>query len=134
MTILGIGIDIVENARIESSLARFGDSFVRRVFTGDEIAYCAPMKFPARHYAARFAAKEAVSKAFGTGIGETMGWLDIEVRRSAGGAPVCVLHGGAAKLAAKLGGVNVLISLTHTDTSAAASVVLVSPAQDRLQV
>ena len=74
MSVLGVGVDIIETERIERSLERFGERFLHRVFTDGEIAYCQSMKYPARHFAARFAAKEAVSKAFGTGIGKAMGW------------------------------------------------------------
>ena len=74
MSVLGIGVDLVECARIQHSIDRFGDRFLHRVFTDGEIEYSMSMKFPARHLAARFAAKEAVSKAFGTGIGKAMGW------------------------------------------------------------
>ena len=81
MSIIGIGVDLVECARIQHSLDRFGDRFLHRVFTDGEIEYSMSMKFPARHLAARFAAKEAVSKAFGTGIGKAMGWRDIDVRK-----------------------------------------------------
>ena len=73
MSVLGIGVDMVEVERIQHSLDRFGERFMKRVFTEGEIAYCVSMKFSARHFAARFAAKEAVSKAFGTGIGKAMG-------------------------------------------------------------
>ncbi len=73
MSVLGIGVDLVECARIDHSIERFGDRFLHRVFTEGEIAYSKSMKFPARHLAARFAAKEAVSKAFGTGIGKING-------------------------------------------------------------
>src|SRR5205809_3726068 len=119
MKILGIGMDVIETARIASSIERLGDQFLRRVFLEGEIAYCASMKFPARHYAARFAAKEAVSKAFGTGIGEKMGWREIEVRRKESGEPFRVLHGGAAELAETRGVAEVLVSLTHTEHYAA---------------
>jgi holo-[acyl-carrier protein] synthase len=124
MKILGTGIDIVETARIESSLEKFGDRFVERIFTPDEIAFCRSMKCPARHFAARFAVKEAVSKAFGTGIGAEMEWRDIEVRRKENGAPFCFLHGGAAVLAKKRGVTEVLISLSHTDNYAAANAIV----------
>jgi len=77
MSVLGVGVDLVENVRIQHSLDRFGQRFLRRIFTAGEIEYCQSMKFPTRHFAARFAAKEAVSKAFGTGIGSAMGWKDI---------------------------------------------------------
>ena len=124
MSVLGIGIDIVENARIEHSLERFGERFLHRVFTAGEIAYCQSMKYPARHFAARFAAKEAVSKAFGTGIGKAMGWRDIDVHRYPGGQPFVVLEGGAKQLADERGVSAVWISLSHTDHHAAASIVI----------
>ena len=81
MRIFGIGIDIVETARISDSIERFGDKFLDRIYTADEQAYCEKMRFAARHYAARFAAKEAISKTFGTGIGENVGWTDMEILR-----------------------------------------------------
>jgi holo-[acyl-carrier protein] synthase len=124
MSVLGIGVDIVETTRIEHSLERFGERFLHRVFTADEIAYCQSMKYPARHFAARFAAKEAVSKAFGTGIGKTMGWKDIDVHREGSGQPFAVLHGGADQLAAERNVSAVWISLSHTDHNAVAMAVL----------
>ncbi len=124
MSVLGVGIDIVENARIEHSLDRFGERFLHRVFTAGEIEYCQSMKFPARHFAARFAAKEAVSKAFGTGIGKAMGWRDIDVHRHPSGQPFVVLEGGAKVLAAERGVSAVWISLSHTDHHAAATIVI----------
>jgi holo-[acyl-carrier protein] synthase len=120
MTILGLGIDLVEVARIEQSITRHGERFLHRVFTDAEIAYCGGMKNSAPFYAARFAAKEAVSKALGTGIGAACGWLDIEVRRKATGAPFVILHGAAAETARRLGIGSVLLSLSHTDHSAIA--------------
>src|SRR3954465_9220723 len=99
MSVLGIGIDLVETQRIEHSLDGFGEPFLHRVFTDGEIAYCQSMKYPARHFAARFAAKEAVSKAFGTGIGKSMGWRDIDVRKKPSGEPFVILDGGAKSLA-----------------------------------
>ena len=78
MMIFGIGIDVVEVERVESSIAEFGERFVSRVFTEAERAYCESQKRPAIHYAARFAAKEAVAKALGTGIGKELSWLDME--------------------------------------------------------
>lgn len=125
MKILGIGVDIVETKRIESSLERFGDRFLHRVFLGGEIEYCQSMKFPARHFAARFAAKEALSKAFGTGIGRQIGWRDIEVCRKESGEPYMVLHGGAEQLAQSLFVTGTLVSLSHTDSYAVANVVVV---------
>lgn len=126
MSVLGIGIDLVENARIEHSLGRFGDRFLHRVFTAGEIEYCQSMKFPARHLAARFAAKEALSKAFGTGIGRSMGWRDIDVHRRPSGEPFLVLAGGAQKLAEARGVRTSFVTLSHTGNHAMACVVLSS--------
>lgn len=124
MSVVGVGVDIVETARIQHSLDRFGERFLHRVFTAGEIAYCQSMKFPARHFAARFAAKESVSKAFGTGIGHAMRWRDIDVHREETGQPFVVLEGGAKQLAADRGITAVWISLSHTEHHAVASVVL----------
>ena len=124
MSVLGVGIDIVEVERIQHSLDRFGERFLHRVFTAGEIAYCQSMKYPARHFAARFAAKEAVSKAFSTGIGKAMGWRDIDVHRYESGQPFVVLEGGAKELASQRNVSAVWISLSHTDHHAAAMIVL----------
>src|SRR5947209_16082960 len=124
MSVVGVGVDLVETARIDRSLGKFGERFLHRVFTAGEIEYCQSMKFPARHFAARFAAKEAVSKAFGTGIGKAMGWRDIDVHRRASGQPFVLLEGGAKQLAADRGIANVWITLTHSDQHAIAMIVL----------
>ena len=124
MSVLGIGVDLVECARIERSLDRFGEKFLHRVFTGGEIEYSMSMKFPARHLAARFAAKEAVSKAFCTGIGKSMGWRDIDVHKKTSGEPFLVFAGGAEKLAKERGVTNALITLSHSEQHAVATVVL----------
>ena len=126
MSVLGIGVDLVECARIQHSLDRFGDRFLHRVFTDGEIAYAQSMKFPARHLAARFAAKEALSKAFGTGIGKSMAWKDIDVHKKPSGEPFVVLEGGAKDLASNRGVTKVLITLSHTDNHAMAMIVLES--------
>jgi holo-[acyl-carrier protein] synthase len=124
MSIIGVGIDLVDCARIESSIERFGDRFLKRVFTEGEIAYSRSMKFPARHFAARFAAKEALSKAFGTGIGSSMSWRDLDVQKKESGEPFVVLSGGAEKMARERGVKKVWISLSHTETIGMATVVL----------
>jgi holo-[acyl-carrier protein] synthase len=124
MSVLGIGVDLVENARIQHSLDRFGERFLRRVFTTGEIEYSQSMKYPARHLAARFAAKEAVSKAFGTGIGKAMGWKEIDVRRKPSGEPYVVLEGGAKRLADERGVSAVWITLSHTENHAMAMIVV----------
>jgi len=124
MQILGTGIDLVENARISAALEKFGDRFLKRIFTADETAYCVSFSNPIPHYAARFAAKEAVSKAFGTGIGAAMGWTEIEIYHNEAGAPFVRLHGSAEALARQRGVRQIHVSLTHTDSHAAASALL----------
>ena len=124
MSVLGIGVDLVECARIQRSMDRFGDRILHRVFTEGEIEYSMSMKFPARHLAARFAAKEAVSKAFGTGIGKAMGWRNIDIRKKPSGEPLLVFSGPAQELATKRGVISALITLSHTEHHAMACVVL----------
>ena len=124
MSILGIGVDVVDCSRIEDSIKRFGDRFLQRIFTAGEIAYSQSMKFPARHFAARFAAKEALSKAFGTGIGKSMGWRDLDVQKKESGEPFVVLSGGAEKMAKERGVGKIWISLSHTDAVGMATIVL----------
>ncbi|MCC7518423.1 MAG: holo-ACP synthase [Verrucomicrobiae bacterium] len=117
-------MDLIETSRVEGAWKRFGDRFLGRIFLPSEIEYCLSMKFPARHLAARFAAKEAVSKAFGTGIGAKLGWKDIEVRRHSSGQPFLVLHGGGAALFRERGAAYAHLSLTHHEAAAAAVAVL----------
>ncbi|MBX3740024.1 MAG: holo-ACP synthase [Akkermansiaceae bacterium] len=125
MRIHGIGIDVVEVDRIESAIARHGEPFLSRLFTDAERAYCAAQKRAGLHYAARFAAKEAVSKALGTGIGGEAGWLDLEIVRDPSGAPKLALHGTAAEYATGRGISEIQISLTHAKDYAAANAVAV---------
>ncbi len=122
--ILGVGVDLIEVARIKASFEKFGDRFMRRVLRPDEIAYCLSHRRPEPHLAARFAAKEAISKAFGTGIGRELGWQDMEVKRHPSGQPYVVLHDqGLELLKARQGGM-IHLSLTHTENYAAAVAVL----------
>ncbi|MCX8156494.1 MAG: holo-ACP synthase [Verrucomicrobiae bacterium] len=122
--ILGVGIDIIEVARIEQSYQRFGERFLQRILRPAEITYCLSFKHPGPHLAARFAAKEAVSKAFGTGIGAQLSWQAIEVERRPSGEPFITLHEEGLVLLATRGGRQVLISLTHTTQYAAAVAIL----------
>ena len=122
--ILGIGIDIIEVARIASSFEKFGEKFVNRILLPDEIAYCLTHKQPAPFLAARFAAKEAISKAFGTGIGAALGWRDMEIRRKESGEPFVVLHGKGKTLFDERGAKRLLVTLSHTENYAAATAVL----------
>ncbi|HEX7469542.1 MAG TPA: holo-ACP synthase [Verrucomicrobiae bacterium] len=124
--ILGIGIDIIEVARIQASFEKFGERFVNRILLPDEIAYCLSHKKPAPFLAVRFSAKEAISKAFGTGIGSQLSWQDMEVRRKESGEPFVILHGNGEKLFAARGAKRLLISLSHTQNYATAVAVLES--------
>jgi holo-[acyl-carrier protein] synthase len=123
--IFGIGVDVVETRRIAESIERLGERFLERVYQPGEIEYCRSMRAPASHFAARFAAKEAVSKAFGTGFSNQVNWRDIEIRRKATGEPFVVLHSGAAELAKRLGIRTIFVSLSHSDEYAVANAVLV---------
>lgn len=124
--IIGHGIDLVECQRIRKSVDEHGDRFLQRIFLPGELEYALGQKFCERPLAARFAAKEAVSKAFGTGIGDAVGWKDVEILRTESGAPQCLLHGNASELFRSLKGTRILISLTHTDIIASASVLLIA--------
>ena len=86
--VLGLGIDIIEVARIQSSHEKFGDRFLSRILRPNEIGYCLSYKVPAPFLAARFAAKEAISKAFGTGIGASLSWHDMEIARKEAANPI----------------------------------------------
>jgi holo-[acyl-carrier protein] synthase len=123
---LGLGIDIIEVARIKASYERFGERFINRILHPNEIAYCLSHKEPAPFLAVRFSAKEAISKAFGTGIGAQLGWQDMEVGRRESGEPFVILHEGGQKLLAARRARAVLISLSHTQNYAAAVAVLES--------
>jgi len=125
MRIFGIGIDVVEVERIASAIERHGEPFLAKLFTANERAYCETQKKSALHYAARFAAKEAVSKALGTGIGGQAGWLDLEVTRDSAGAPKLVLLGSAAEFANQNGITDIQISLTHARDYAAANAIAI---------
>ena len=118
--ILGVGVDIIDVERIQAALdhPRTGDRFRARVFTDGEIAYCTRRRHAAESYAARFAAKEAMMKAFG----RAFGWREIEVVRGAG-APTLHLHGRAAQRATAMGIQRIHLSLSHTATLAIAYVI-----------
>lgn len=122
--IVGTGIDIVDIPRLRTILGRQGERFTARVFTPGEREYCLAYRDPAPHFAARFAAKEALMKALRTGWGKGVSWQDAEVVRARPDAPVLALHGGAAALAASLGASAVHLSLTHAQGWAAATVIL----------
>jgi holo-[acyl-carrier protein] synthase len=119
--ICGLGIDLVENARIEEMLARWQRRFIERVFTPEEIALCDNRSHRAASYAVRFAAKEALAKALGTGIDKNFSWKDFAVNTRANGNPLPVL---SSRLAKRLEGVTIHLSLSHSDHYATAIVIL----------
>jgi holo-[acyl-carrier protein] synthase len=122
--ILGVGIDIIEVARIQASFEKFGDRFLNRILLPNEVSYCLSHKVPGPFLAARFAAKEAISKAFGTGIGAQLAWQDMEVGRKQSGEPFVILHDKGQTLLAERGAQRVLISLSHTAVHATAVAIL----------
>jgi holo-[acyl-carrier protein] synthase len=124
--VVGIGIDLVEVARVRAELGRDGEDWKARLFTPEEVAYCDGKRDPAPHYAARFAAKEAFFKAVGTGVPDTGAWRLAEVCGEPGGAPRLVLREEAERAARAAGAIRVLLSLSHTDDWAMASVVVES--------
>jgi holo-[acyl-carrier protein] synthase len=119
-TVIGIGTDIVECDRIGQMLQKHGDTFLQRVFTPDEIAYCSRHQIPDQHYAGRWAAKEAVLKVLGTGWAKGIQWTDVEVVRDAAGAPSIRLENRAAEIAKELQIRSVLISISHCKAFATA--------------
>ena len=129
--VIGTGIDLIENDRMEQVLSRWGEAFKRKVFLEGEQAYCNAKAFPCHHYAARFAVKEAVSKAFGTGMVAQLSWLDIEVtRNNATGAPSVALSERGQCLADAMGVGSILVSLSHTRNYAVAQALLLGGAAE----
>jgi holo-[acyl-carrier protein] synthase len=122
--IVGTGIDIAEVPRIAAAIERFGERFLRRVFTEKEIRYCDSKANRIERYAARFAAKEAALKAIGTGWKHGIAWTEVEVRREPGGRPTMVFSGKAGEFAARLGVKRAALSLSHTKEQAVAFVIL----------
>jgi holo-[acyl-carrier protein] synthase len=122
--LLGTGVDMIEVERIARSIQRYGERFLRRVFTGPEIDYCCKSRNSAERFAARFAAKEAGAKALGTGMNFGVTWHEIEVRRSTAGRPSLELSGQARRVADRLGVKQISLSLTHTASAAVAIVMM----------
>ena len=123
MAIIGHGIDIVEVGRIAAMVERHGARFLERVFTPGELGYARGRKRETEHLAARFAAKEAVLKAIGTGWRSGIGWRDVEIGVLPSGQPLVKVHGRAAEAATELGIERWVVSLTHSRRYAAASVI-----------
>ena len=122
--ILGLGVDIAEVPRVREAIERYGERFLRRVFTPAEVAYCRRHKKCHDRFAARFAAKEAAMKALGTGWRRGVTWKDFEVVNLRSGKPTLRLTGKALEIYRSLGGTNLVLSLTHTADYALAEVVI----------
>ncbi len=123
--LVGLGADLIEVERVRGVLERQGPRFLERVFTDEERAYCAGMAHPHKHYAARFAAKEAVSKCFTTGIGAELGWRSVSIYHGARNQPLVRLDEKGQALLAQVGATHVHVTLSHTDSHALAVAVLV---------
>lgn len=124
MQLYGIGIDVVEVDRIKSSIDQFGEQFLSRIFTPLEREYCERQKQQELNFAARFAAKEAIAKALGTGIGKSVSWQDMEIIRKESGEPDVKLTGKAEALAEEINLAQIKVSLTHAKHYAAANAVV----------
>lgn len=121
--IIGIGVDIVDLDRIRDLVERHGQRFLNRIYTSGEIAYCTSRKRSNQHFAARFAAKEAAFKAFGTGLREGVVWKDVEVVNDSSGRPRIRLSGPSAERARDMGISEMLVTLSHCECHAVAVVV-----------
>ena len=122
--IVGTGLDLAEVPRIKASIERYGEKFIRRIYTAAEIAYVERKANKFERYAARFAAKEAGMKAIGTGWRRGVTWQDFEVANLPSGKPTLRFHGVAARFAEALGVKNVSLSITHTAELGMAHVIL----------
>lgn len=120
MDVIGIGTDITECLRIARMIERHGDLFINRVYTDEEIRYCQNRKQATQHYAGRWAAKEAILKALGTGWIRGITWRDIEIRNEPGGRPTVAVRGGTKDVVERLGVAKLLVSISHCHTHATA--------------
>ena len=122
--IIGTGLDIIDVERIRQIHERWGERFLKKFLRAKEIEYCFSVRDSAPSIAVRFAGKEAISKAFGTGIGRKINWHDIEIVHDTKGRPEVKLHGGAKNLLQEMGGMEVQVSLSHSERQAAAMALL----------
>lgn len=122
--ILGMGVDIVEIYRMKDAIKKWGDSFLTKIFTPREIKYSTARRFAHQHFAARFAAKEAVVKAFGEPSKHPIRWTEIEVLNDKEGKPIIEFHNDALKLKKKKRVGDVAVSMSHSKDYAIANVIL----------
>ncbi len=126
--VIGIGCDLIEVQRIREAIERSGERFLGRVYTEEERAYCSGKAHPHKHLAARWAAKEAVSKCFTTGIGAELGWKSVSIYPGERAEPLVRLDERGLELLRRVGGASVQVTLSHTETTAiAVAVVLGAP-------
>jgi holo-[acyl-carrier protein] synthase len=123
--LLGLGVDVIEVARVRGVVERQGERFLQRVFTEEERAYCFGRAYPHKHLAARFAAKEAVSKCFTTGIGAELGWKSVSIYHGMRSEPLVRLDDKGEALLRRIGATHVLVTLSHSEISAIAVAALV---------
>ena len=128
--IIGIGTDITECLRIARMIERHGELFITRVYTAEEICYCQSRAQATQHFTGRWAAKEAVLKALGTGWRKGISWRDIEIRNEPGGRPVVALRGGAREVVEQLGIAEILVSISHCRSHATAYAIAVGSGRD----
>jgi holo-[acyl-carrier protein] synthase len=133
MQILGLGTDIVECLRIAQMIERHGELFIQRVYTAHEIEYCSSRKSATQHYAGRWAAKEAVLKAIGTGWIRGISWRDVEIRNHRSGKPTIALAGGAREACEKRGIAEMLISISHCRSNATATAIALGAIPDNYE-
>ncbi len=131
MEVLGIGTDIVECLRIAQMIERHGDIFINRVYTDHEIEYCRARKAATQHFAGRWAAKEAVLKALGTGWRRGIRWRDVEVRNQESGQPTIAMSGGARDVVEQSGIREMLISISHCRSHATAYALAIGKRPDK---
>ncbi len=122
--IIGIGTDIQAIARVKEAIERSGEAFLKKVFSGEETAYCRTKRHWAQHFAVRFCAKEAFLKALGTGWSQGIRWIEVVVSKNGAGCPQIRLSGRAAELAASRGVDKIWVTLAHSDGYATATVIL----------
>jgi holo-[acyl-carrier protein] synthase len=123
--LLGLGCELIEVERIRGVIERHGERFLQRIFTSEERDYCFSVKYPHKHLAARWAAKEAVSKAFTTGVGPYLDWTSISVYHGARQQPLVRLDAKGEALLRQVGATDVCLTLSHIDTYAMAVAALV---------
>jgi holo-[acyl-carrier protein] synthase len=127
--IIGIGTDITECLRIARMIERHGEYFINRVYTPDEIRYCQSRKQATQHFTGRWAAKEAILKAIGTGWRRGISWRDMEIRNEPGGKPLVAICGGVKEIVEQLGVSEIQVSISHCRTHATACAIAIGKEQ-----